>query len=53
MDLRTSVGQRLGRCIRARETEHLMTGADQFLNHRRSDKARSTGNEDTHVIFLS
>ena len=37
--------------VGADKTEHLMAGIDQLLNDGGSDKARSTGDENTHHDF--
>ena len=50
-DLGAGGGERLGARIRASETEHLMARADELLNNGGTDKACSTGDEDTHRNF--
>ena len=52
MHLGTGGGERLGAGIRASKAEHLMTGAEEFLNNGRTDKAGGAGDEDTHGSFL-
>lgn len=51
MHLRASLDQRLGARIRARKTDHLMAGVDKLRNNCSTDKACSTGYEDTHFDY--
>lgn len=50
MHFGTRSSQRIGGRIGASESDDWMTGADEFLNDGRADKARRTSDEDTHVI---
>jgi len=52
MDLGACGGQRLSARIRAREAEHLMTSVNQLSNDCRTNEACSTGNKNTHTLFL-
>jgi hypothetical protein len=51
MQLSTSGKQRVRASLRPGKTKHLMGGADQFLHHGEAYKSRSSGNENTHVMF--
>ena len=50
MDIRSGAGERGGCSIRAREAEHLMTRADEFLNDGGADEARRACDENTHML---
>ncbi len=43
--------ERLGAGIRAREAQHLMARVDELRNDGRTDKAGSSGDKDTHILF--
>ena len=51
MHLGAGGDERLGARIRASKTEHLMARVDELLNDGRTDKACSTGDENTHYDF--
>jgi hypothetical protein len=42
----------LGCRIRASEAEHLMTSVDQFSGDCGTDEACSSGDKNTHILFL-
>src|SRR6266851_2515306 len=44
--------KRFGCCIRASEAEHPMTSVDQFSDDCRTDEACSSGDKNTHILFL-
>jgi hypothetical protein len=41
-----------GCSIRASKAENLMTGINQFSNDCRTDEASSSGDKNTHILFL-
>jgi hypothetical protein len=43
--------KRLGAGFRAREAQHLMACVNELWNDGGTDKAGSSGNEDTHLLF--
>ena len=51
MHLRASLDQRLGARIRARKTDHLVTGADKLWNNCHTYKPRRTCDKYTHHNF--
>jgi hypothetical protein len=43
--------ERLGSDLRAREAQHLVARVNELWNDGRTDKAGSSGDEDTHILF--
>ena len=52
MDVGPGRGKRRGGRVRAREAEHLVSRADQFLDNGGADEAGRAGDEDTHEEIL-
>jgi hypothetical protein len=52
MDSSAGGGERRRADVRARETEHLMSFGDQFLNNSRAYESGRTGDKDAHEESL-